>query len=104
MLANLTAIINSEDAKAETPLGSLTTMNRDEWARVRKAASENGNESNFRDIDGAVMLLALDEETFDVEGDNRIDLAHHFLHGPAQNRWFDKSFSVSNLQSNVQPR
>ena len=74
-------------------------MDRNEWARARKAATENGNGTHFRDVDSAIMLLVLDEETFDIAGDNRVDLAHHFLHGPAHNRWFDKSFSVSGIEA-----
>ena len=49
-------------------------MDRNEWARARKTATENGNGAHFRDVYSAILSLVLDEETFDIAGDNRIDL------------------------------
>ncbi|XP_022695492.1 carnitine O-palmitoyltransferase 2, mitochondrial-like isoform X1 [Varroa jacobsoni] len=91
--ANLSTIFNRNDQPAATALGALTTMDRNAWAQARTHLMGLNNMNVLHQLDSAVMLLVLDEETFDMTGD-RIQLAHHFLHGPANNRWFDKSFSL----------
>lgn len=92
--SNLSAIMNRTDPPAANPLGPLTTLDRNTWAKARHALEQAGNVKQLYEVDTAMMLLVLDEETFDAEGKDRITTAHHFLHGPAQNRWFDKSFSL----------
>lgn len=74
------------------PIPSLTTQDRGRWAAARTELETRGNGEALHKIDGAIFALCLDDESFD-SGDLTA-LAHNFLHGPACNRWFDKSFSL----------
>lgn len=73
------------------PISLLTTENRDTWAEVRDYLEKLGNAEQLRLIDSAIFVLSLDEETL---GDDSVKSAHHMLHGPVHNRWFDKSFTL----------
>ncbi|XP_023227745.1 carnitine O-palmitoyltransferase 2, mitochondrial-like [Centruroides sculpturatus] len=72
-------------------IGVLTTENRDTWASVRKHLENLGNGEQLKLIDSALYALILDDEDW---GDDKVKLAHEMLHGPAENRWFDKSFQL----------
>lgn len=69
-------------------VGYFTTSNRDEWAenyqRLEKLSKRN--ERNLDLIGGALMVLCLDEQTFD---DLEV-LSPALLHNRGVNRWFDK--------------
>lgn len=84
----------------------LTTLPRDEWARLRAHLIEEPDNSNSLSIiDSAITVICLDSN-INHEGvrdaSTMSSLAHNFLHGcPTTNsdkaylnRWFDKSFST----------
>lgn len=72
---------------------ALTAGPRDDWARARQALEGAGNGQALRRLDSALFALVLDQEMFPGTSQEE-KIAHHFLHGPVHNRWFDKSFSL----------
>ncbi|KAJ8683208.1 hypothetical protein QAD02_019000 [Eretmocerus hayati] len=89
--ACLKSILADQRPKTETPIGILTATNRDEWADVRSHLIELGNKDILTKIDSAVFVLVLDDE---IIGSDEHKLLRNYLHGGAENRWFDKSFSL----------
>ncbi|KFM61229.1 hypothetical protein X975_08773, partial [Stegodyphus mimosarum] len=73
------------------PISFLTTENRDTWAEAREYLEKLGNAEQLKLIDSAIFVLALDDQSL---GNDLVKSAHHMLHGPAYNRWFDKSFTL----------
>lgn len=90
--ACLSRIMADSRPPPEVPVSALTAAPRDEWARAREDVLAAGNADSLRSIDSALFVLALDSETF--QGTEQEKVAHHFLHGPVHNRWFDKGFSL----------
>ncbi|KAF8768318.1 Carnitine O-palmitoyltransferase 2 like protein [Argiope bruennichi] len=84
-------ILSDSQSLPSHPVSVLTTENRDVWADARTRLEKLGNAEQLKVIDSAIFVLALDEETL---GDDLIKSAHHMLHGPVYNRWFDKSFTL----------
>ncbi|GIX72261.1 carnitine O-palmitoyltransferase 2, mitochondrial [Caerostris extrusa] len=84
-------ILTDAEAPSSHPISILTTENRDVWANARGQLEKIGNSEQLRLIDSAIFALALDEEEL---GDDLVKSAHHMLHGPVHNRWFDKSFTL----------
>eukprot|EP01065_Artemidia_motanka_P044894 TRINITY_DN6468_c0_g2_i2.p1 TRINITY_DN6468_c0_g2~~TRINITY_DN6468_c0_g2_i2.p1 ORF type:complete len:881 (+),score=303.46 TRINITY_DN6468_c0_g2_i2:88-2643(+) len=74
------------------PAGAFTTMDRDEWARVRQRLVEwdpRGDGANLKTLERiqqALFVVALDE--FEPTHDE--ELARIILHGDGTNRWFDR--------------
>lgn len=89
--AYLTYIMKDKHPVPSHPLGFLTTENRDVWAEVRKHLKSLGNSELLQLIDSAIYALVLDDEDLD---NDMLKLAHNMLHGPASNRWFDKSIQL----------
>lgn len=89
--AGLKAILSDERSPNDCPIGSLTTLDRDEWARSRSELSKLGNEKVFDIIDSAAFVLILDDEAMN---DDYIRILRTYLHADGTNRWFDKSFSL----------
>ncbi|XP_055539996.1 carnitine O-palmitoyltransferase 2, mitochondrial [Wyeomyia smithii] len=92
LLARFKRVLADSRPIAESPLGILTTENRDSWAKIRYHLSEIGNEKALREIDSALFCLCLDSDAFDPE--QPIPAIRNFLFGDGTNRWFDKSFSL----------
>lgn len=90
--ACLSHIMTDSRPAPTVPVSALTAGPRDDWARARSELLAAGNESTLRQIDSALFVLVLDSEAF--QGTEQEKIAHHFLHGPVHNRWFDKSFSL----------
>lgn len=84
-------ILSDTQTPPAHPISVLTTENRDIWAKARMQLEKLGNAEQLRLIDSAIFALALDDETL---GNNLVKSAHHMLHGPVHNRWFDKSFTL----------
>ncbi|GFY40144.1 carnitine O-palmitoyltransferase 2, mitochondrial [Trichonephila inaurata madagascariensis] len=84
-------ILSDTQTPPSHPISVLTTENRDTWAKARMHLEKLGNAEQLRLIDSAIFALALDDETL---GNNLVKSAHHMLHGPVHNRWFDKSFTL----------
>lgn len=72
-----------------TPLGVLTSDNRDIWTHARQsliAASPTQNAASLKKIDAAVIIVALD----DTKPVTREAISYAALSGDGRNRWFDK--------------
>ncbi|KAK6037626.1 Choline/Carnitine O-acyltransferase, partial [Cooperia oncophora] len=88
-LAHILKTAKQQDA--DKCIGSLTSLDRDTWAKVRDEMMEAGNAQNFEKVDGALFTLCLD----DLKSQDPIRLTQSLLIGDdASNRWFDKSFSL----------
>eukprot|EP00164_Ancoracysta_twista_P002396 GFYU01003174.1.p1 GENE.GFYU01003174.1~~GFYU01003174.1.p1 ORF type:complete len:660 (-),score=214.07 GFYU01003174.1:117-2096(-) len=72
-------------------VGVLTAENRDTWADARRHLEVSKvNAESLKTIDGAIFTVCLDDQSIeDME-----ELSKHFLCENAENRWFDKSFSM----------
>uniref|UniRef100_A0A023GLX5 Putative carnitine o-acyltransferase cpt2/yat1 n=1 Tax=Amblyomma triste TaxID=251400 RepID=A0A023GLX5_AMBTT len=90
--ACLSRIMADKRPPPAVPVSALTAGPRDDWARARKELLAANNESTLQCIDSALFVLVLDSDVF--QGTEQEKIAHHFLHGPVYNRWFDKSFSL----------
>ncbi|KAK5964521.1 hypothetical protein GCK32_003551 [Trichostrongylus colubriformis] len=82
---------NAKQQDADKCTGSLTSLDRDSWAKVRDDLLEAGNSQNLQLIDGALFTLCLD----DLKSQEPERLIQSLLIGDdASNRWFDKSFQL----------
>lgn len=83
-------IAQAGSTRHSTPVGALTSDNRDLWADAREAllaASPSGkNAEVLRKIDSAMIVLALD----DTKPITREDISWNTWVGDGRNRWFDK--------------
>ncbi|KAH7936982.1 hypothetical protein HPB49_006851 [Dermacentor silvarum] len=98
--ACLSRIMADNRPAPAVPVSALTAEPRDDWARARNDLLASQNESTLRQIDSALFVLVLDSDAF--QGTEQEKLAHHFLHGPVHNRWFDKSFHCFLQQTGTQ--
>ncbi|XP_017769061.1 PREDICTED: carnitine O-palmitoyltransferase 2, mitochondrial [Nicrophorus vespilloides] len=89
--AGIVNILNSDAKSAEFPLGILTTMDRNKWAKSRNNLVNLGNEQALKKIDSALFNICLDD---DIIGDDKYALVRSSLHGDGKNRWFDKTISL----------
>ncbi|XP_075219191.1 carnitine palmitoyltransferase 2 isoform X2 [Lycorma delicatula] len=87
--SSISYILKQED-KAEFPLGILTTMNRDSWAKLRAQLESTNNQQELNIIDTSLFNLCLDDSHLLDE----IAFVRQYLHSDGINRWFDKSFSL----------
>lgn len=88
--AALNEILSQKLEAPEHSVCTLTSENRDIWAKWRKILIENENEPALKKIDAALFCLCLDElKTVDPP-----KLIRNFLHGTGKNRWFDKSYQL----------
>ncbi|VDD77156.1 unnamed protein product [Mesocestoides corti] len=97
LVSNLELIRNQPEHAAERPsVGVVTAMDRDSAALARQrltfldGGSGGINARNLKLIDSAVMVLVLCEGV----SDHLPELLSTVLAGPADSRWFDKSFSL----------
>lgn len=90
ILGSIKSILNRREPPPEFPVGILTTVDRNEWAKLRQQLMHLGNEESFSSIDSALFNVCLDH----VCGSDPISACRHFLHGDGKNRWFDKSLSL----------
>jgi len=77
-----------ETAQTSPPIGSLTSLPRDQGAVARKnllSASRN-NENALKQIEAASFIVCLDA----ASPVTREERAHQYWHGDGANRWFDK--------------
>lgn len=90
--AALDQIIADSATSAPPPnarVGTMTTVERQQWALVREALSQD-NAEQLRAIDSALFVLCLDDtEPDSLESANRRLLCDGF-----DNRWYDKCFQL----------
>lgn len=88
--SHLKYILSNSTPAPASPVGVLTSENRDVWARLRDKLVAAGNAEVLRLVDSALFCLCLDDERMR----DHIHVSHNMLHGDGCNRWYDKSFSV----------
>ncbi|KAJ3066196.1 Carnitine O-acetyltransferase mitochondrial, partial [Rhizoclosmatium hyalinum] len=90
--AQIEAVYKLAGNDKETPVGSLTTQDRDTWTRVRKdlLAASPKNRSSLDRIETAAFVVCLDD-TKPVTYDQR---AKSCWVGDGRNRFFDKSVQL----------
>lgn len=88
--SHLKHILADETPAAASPIGVLTSENRDVWTGLREKLVANGNGELLQTVDSALFCLCLDDDTMR----DHIHISHNMLHGDGCNRWYDKSFSV----------
>ncbi|XP_076280152.1 carnitine palmitoyltransferase 2 [Lasioglossum baleicum] len=84
-------ILEDDRAPNESPIGILTTAERNQWADTRAHLSGVGNQKLLQKIDTAVFAMVLDDTYI---GTDYNKLIRTYLHADGTNRWFDKSFSL----------
>lgn len=89
--SNIKNILEDQRPETDAPVGILTASERNNWANLRSHLTQIGNNDIFKKIDSAAFLLILDDEPIGTDEKN---LLRRYLHGGAENRWFDKSFSL----------
>uniref|UniRef100_A0AAV2L0M2 Carnitine O-palmitoyltransferase 2, mitochondrial n=1 Tax=Knipowitschia caucasica TaxID=637954 RepID=A0AAV2L0M2_KNICA len=88
--SHLKYILSDETPACSSPIGVLTSENRDVWAGLREKLVANGNGGVLQTVDSALFCLSLDDEVMK----DHIHTSHNMLHGDGCNRWYDKSFSI----------
>lgn len=88
---NLQHILQDPRPDVTDPVGILTATERNSWANARSHLTQIGNSDVLKKIDSAAFVLILDDEPI---GSDEKKLLRRYLHGGAENRWFDKSFSL----------
>lgn len=75
-------------AQASTPVGSLTSLPRDQGAKAREnlLSASRSNAASLKDIESASFVVCLDAAS-PVTLEER---AHQYWHGDGANRWYDK--------------
>lgn len=93
LTAGLRALLAAvpEQAAPGRSVGHLTTKDRTEWARSRRALLEidPANPAALETVETALLCLSLEGDT---PADDRA-AAERVLHGDSANRWFDKALS-----------
>ncbi|XP_033341402.1 carnitine palmitoyltransferase 2 [Megalopta genalis] len=84
-------ILEDDRAPNKSPIGILTTAERNLWANTRAHLSHIGNQKLLQRIDTAIFMMILDDS---YTGTDYNKLIKTFLHADGTNRWFDKSFSL----------
>jgi carnitine O-acetyltransferase len=77
-----------ELAQRVSPVGALTSENRDVWAKARKLLVDTSaqNKAALETIESASFIVCLDDAS-PVTLEER---AHQYWHGDGANRWYDK--------------
>lgn len=88
-LTNIIDLILKTNNKMNYNMGSLTTLERNEWTKVRNLLEIN-NKDNLQDIDSALFMVCLEDDS----PQSMEDIQKCMLHGNGKNRWFDKSFQI----------
>jgi len=81
-------IIELAGSEAATPIGALTSENRDSWTDAREAllAGSPANVEALKRIDSAIVIVCLD----DTKPVTRDDVSWACWTGNGRNRWYDK--------------
>jgi carnitine O-palmitoyltransferase 1, liver isoform len=90
---------SEKSTHGEEYLASLTSWNRTKWAETRSKHFSTGiNKVSIEEIESSAFLLILEDEAFEIGSDSSQigkDYVINCLHGKINNRWFDKSFTMS---------
>ncbi|KUI60224.1 Lovastatin diketide synthase LovF [Cytospora mali] len=91
------SIIEASD-KPRLPICTLTSDNRDSWARMRHGLElDVGNAAAFAAIDSAAFVLCLDDKSPRTAGERHMQFLLQGCNGPQafSNRWQDKSMQFA---------
>lgn len=82
----LETIINDQIATQPSPIGIMTTENRDKWAGVREhmVKSSNRNQTSLAELDTSLFILSLDDE--ELGEADPLKVTRQYLHGDGTNR------------------
>ena len=88
-------ILNVKPNEASVPLGSATSLNRNEWANLHDSliSTSEKNKQSLEDIQSAIFVLSLDTDGKSQQ-QSLSERSKTFLCGQAGNRWLDKSFNL----------
>eukprot|EP00039_Didymoeca_costata_P028328 m.20685 g.20685 ORF g.20685 m.20685 type:complete len:657 (-) comp6920_c0_seq1:151-2121(-) len=88
---NIRGILAMDIDETSHPVGALTTLDRDTWAKARTSlVLDEHNKTLIEQIDSALFTICLEDESpMDLSSET-----HCMLHGNGRNRWFDKSISI----------
>ncbi|EKX44663.1 hypothetical protein GUITHDRAFT_87369 [Guillardia theta CCMP2712] len=90
ILEALGRIVEEADAagEAEVPVGSLTSGERDVWAKCRTSLMEDkSNRASLEAIESSMFLVCLDH----LEEAGVVSRSRQMWHGDGKNRWYDKT-------------
>lgn len=95
--ARLKDIVNSNPSRPKTDVGLFTTMNRTEWCSARVTMlRHNVNQKSLQQIDDAMFVLNLDlDDDVEFNSCTAATKAGRLFLAKAENRWWDKSLSVT---------
>ncbi|KAF0682313.1 Aste57867_25540 [Aphanomyces stellatus] len=85
----LTHIVETAGSK-ESPVGVLSSQDRDVWADAHAQLLADGNADTLREIESAVFLLCLDDDA----PTSRTEVAQALWHGNGRNRFYDKCMQL----------
>ncbi|KAI0320157.1 acyltransferase ChoActase/COT/CPT [Amylostereum chailletii] len=88
VFGQIAEVINMAGSQDGTPIGALTSDNRDNWALARQRLLEvsRRNQPALERIESAMIVIALD----DTKPTSREDLSWACWVGNGRNRWYDK--------------
>lgn len=84
IIGNLRSIIEKDVPFSQFPLGLLTTLERNEWAKLRQHLTQLGNKESLELIDSALLHVCLDD--CDI-GTDPVTLCRNYLHANGTNRY-----------------
>lgn len=81
----LESILTDDVQECSTPIGAMTTENRDTWAEVRDHMISHSarNQKSLKEVDSAIFVLSLDEEQI---GEDPVSVTRQYLHSNGINR------------------
>lgn len=85
-------ILENSSSPNEFPVGSLTSMERSSWAKLRNRLKEidPANTDSIDQIEGALAIIALDKNEYRSNS----EMFKGMLCGNPSNRWYDKSIQL----------
>ena len=78
-------ILSENITESQTPIGIMTTEERDKWAtfRDKMISKSSRNQKSFQEIDSALFVLSLDDDEL---GQDPVGLVRQYLHSTGTNR------------------
>jgi len=86
IMGGLDLILKDNVAPSQTPMGLMTTENRDKWAETREhmISQSAKNLKSLQEIDSSLFVLSLDDEEAGL--DDPVRVTRQYLHSDGTNR------------------
>lgn len=86
-MGSLELILNDNVDESPTPVGIMTTENREKWAEIREKmiSYSSRNLKTIEEVDSALMVFSLDD--VDNLGQDPERVLRQFLHSTGTNRY-----------------